>query len=61
VTLNVTFKGARTPPIPFQPYRIGFNAMATVKRSDFDLTHTMWSGIVADDVTLMIEAEGELQ
>jgi len=61
VTLNVTFKGARNPPIPLQPYRIGFNATATIKRSDFDLTHTMWSGIVADDVTLLIEAEGELQ
>jgi len=61
VTLNVTFKGARNSPIPFQPYRIGFDATATVKRSDFDLTHTMWTGIVADDVTLMIEAEGELQ
>jgi polyisoprenoid-binding protein YceI len=61
VTLNVTFKGARNPPIPFQPYRIGFNATATIKRSDFDLTHTMWSAWVSDDVTLMIEAEGELQ
>ena len=61
VTLNVTFKGARNPPIPFQPYRIGFNATTTVKRSDFDLTHSMWSKWVADDVTLMIEAEGELQ
>ncbi len=61
VTLNVTFKGARNPPIPLQPYRIGFNATATIKRSDFDLTHTMWSGIVADEVTLLIEAEGELQ
>lgn len=61
VTLNVTFKGARNPPIPLQPYRIGFNATATVKRSDFDLTHSMWSGLVGDDVTLMIEAEGELQ
>ena len=61
VTLNVTFKGARNPPIPFQPYRIGFNATTTVKRSDFDLTHAMWTGIVADEVTLMIEAEGELQ
>ena len=61
VTLNVTFKGARNPPIPFQPYRIGFNATTTVKRSDFDLTHSMWSKWIADDVTLMIEAEGELQ
>jgi polyisoprenoid-binding protein YceI len=61
VTLNVTFRGARNPPIPFQPYRIGFNATATVKRSDFDLTHAIWSGWVADNVTLLIEAEGELQ
>jgi len=61
VTLNITFKGARNPPIPLQPYRIGFNGTATIKRSDFDLTHTMWSGIVADEVTLLIEAEGELQ
>ena len=61
VTLNVTFMGARSSPIPFEPYRIGFNATATIRRSDFDLTHAMWTGIVADDVTLMIEAEGELQ
>jgi polyisoprenoid-binding protein YceI len=61
VTLNVTFRGARNPPIPLQPYRIGFNGTATVKRSDFGLTHSMWSSFVADDVTLMIEAEGELQ
>jgi polyisoprenoid-binding protein YceI len=61
VTLNVTFRGARNPPIPLQPYRIGFNGTATIKRSDFDLTHSMWSSFVADDVTLMIEAEGELQ
>jgi len=61
VTLNVTFKGARNPPIPFQPYRIGFDATATIHRADFDLTHAMWSGMVGDDVTLLIEAEGELQ
>jgi polyisoprenoid-binding protein YceI len=61
VTLNVSFKGARNPPIPFQPYRIGFDATATIHRADFDLTHTIWSGIVGDDVTLRIEMEGELQ
>jgi polyisoprenoid-binding protein YceI len=61
VTLNVTFKGARNPPIPFQPYRIGFDATATVHRADFGLTHTIWSGMVGDDVTLLIEMEGELQ
>jgi polyisoprenoid-binding protein YceI len=61
VTLNVTFKGARNPPIPFQPYRIGFDATATIHRADFGLTHAIWSGMVGDDVTLMIEMEGELQ
>ncbi|HEY2035141.1 MAG TPA: YceI family protein [Rhizomicrobium sp.] len=61
VTLNVTFKGARNPPIPFQPYRIGFDGTATIHRADFDLTHALWSGLVGDDVTLLIEMEGELQ
>ena len=61
VTLNVTFKGARNPPIPFQPYRIGFDATATIHRADFGLTNAIWSGMVGDDVTLLIEMEGELQ
>jgi polyisoprenoid-binding protein YceI len=59
VTLNVTFNGGRNSPIPLQPYRIGFDATATVKRSDFGLTHAMWSGMVGDDVTLWIECELE--
>lgn len=61
MTLNVTFKGARNPPIPFQPYRIGFDATATIHRADFGLTNAIWSGMVGDDVTLLIEMEGELQ
>ena len=61
VTLNVTFKGGRNPPIPFQPYRIGFDGTATIRRADFGLTNTIWSSMVGDDVTLLIEAEGELQ
>lgn len=59
VTLNVTFNGGRNSPIPFQPYRIGFNATGTVKRSDFGLTHVMWSGMVSDEIGLMIECELE--
>src|ERR1041385_2841486 len=43
VTLNVTFNGGRDVPIPFQPYRIGFDASGTIKRSDFGLTHMMWT------------------
>jgi polyisoprenoid-binding protein YceI len=61
VTLNVTFKGARHPPIPFQPYRIGFDATAIIHRADFGLTNAIWSGMVGDDVTLLVEMEGELQ
>ncbi len=59
VTLNVTFNGGRNSPIPLQPYRIGFDATTTVKRSDFGLTHVMWSGMVGDEVTLWIECELE--
>jgi polyisoprenoid-binding protein YceI len=42
-----------------QPYRLGFDATATLKRSDFGLTHVIWDGFVSDEVTLMIEAEAE--
>lgn len=59
VTLNVTFNGGRNSPIPLQPYRIGFDATASVRRSDFGLTHVMWSGMVGDEVTLWIECELE--
>ena len=61
ITLNVTFDGGRTPPIPLQPYRLGFDATATIHRADFGLTHAMWSGMVSDDVTLQIECELEKQ
>jgi polyisoprenoid-binding protein YceI len=57
VTLNVTFNGGRGTGEPMQPYRIGFDATGTIKRSDFGLTHMMWSAFVGDDVPLMIEAE----
>lgn len=59
VTLAVTFNGGRGTGEPLQPYRLGFDATATLKRSDFGLTHVFWSGFVSDDVTLMIEAEAE--
>ncbi len=61
VTLNVTFNGGRNPPIPFQPYRTGFDATGTIKRSDFGLDRAIWSGMVSDDVTLQIECELEKQ
>jgi polyisoprenoid-binding protein YceI len=59
VTLNVTFNGGRNSPIPLQPYRIGFDATGTIKRSDFGLNHAIWSGMVSDEVTLWIECELE--
>jgi polyisoprenoid-binding protein YceI len=61
VTLNVTFNGGRNSPIPLQPYRAGFDATATIKRSDFGLDGMMWSGAVSDDVQLQIECELEKQ
>jgi polyisoprenoid-binding protein YceI len=59
VTLNVTFNGGRNSPMPFQPYRIGFDASGTIKRSDFGLTKMMWSGYVGDEVNLLIQCEAE--
>jgi polyisoprenoid-binding protein YceI len=59
VTLNVTFNGGRNSPIPFQPYRIGFDATGTIHRADFGLDGMIWSAFVGDDVALMIESEME--
>ena len=59
VTLNVTFNGGRNSPMPFQPYRIGFDASGTIKRSDFGLTKMMWSSYVGDEVNLLIQCELE--
>ena len=57
VTLNVTFNGGRNIPIPLQGYRIGFDATGTIKRSDFGLTNTIWSGFVSDEVNLIVNCE----
>ncbi|MGD0143138.1 MAG: YceI family protein [Rhizomicrobium sp.] len=59
VTLTVTFNGGHGTGEPLQPYRIGFDATATIKRSDFGLTHVIWDGFVSDEVQLLIEAEAE--
>jgi polyisoprenoid-binding protein YceI len=59
VTLKVTFNGGRGTGEPMQPYRLGFDATATLKRSDFGLNHVIWDGFVSDEVILMIEAEAE--
>lgn len=61
VTLNVTFNGGRNSPIPFAPYRLGFDATGTIHRADFGLTGYIWGGFVGDDVTIAIEAEFERQ
>ena len=61
VTLNVTFDGGRNSPMPLQPYRIGFDATTTIKRADFGLTGMIWSGLVGEDVSLIIECELEKQ
>jgi polyisoprenoid-binding protein YceI len=55
VTLKVIFNGGRT--MAGRPPRVGFDATASIKRSDFGLDKMMWSAFVGDDVQLMIEAE----
>ena len=60
VTLTVTFNGGKRPML-INPYRVGFDATAVIKRSDFGLTGMIWSGFVSDEVTLMIECEAEKQ
>ncbi len=59
VTFNVTLVGAghEVLPIPFGREAAGFEATATIKRSDFGSTYL--SNLVGDDVTLQIEAEFE--
>ena len=59
VTFNVSLIGAghEVLPIPFGRHAAGFEATATIKRSDFGSTYL--SNLVGDEVTLQIEAEFE--
>ena len=59
VTFNVTLVGAghEVLPIPFGRHAAGFEATATIKRSDFGSTYL--NNLVGDEVTLQIEAEFE--
>jgi polyisoprenoid-binding protein YceI len=59
VTFNVTLIGAghEVLPIPFGRHAAGFEATATIKRSDFGSTYL--NNLVGDEVTLQIEAEFE--
>jgi polyisoprenoid-binding protein YceI len=59
VTFNVSFIGAGHEPLPPPLGRraAGFEATATIKRSDFGSNYVQ--GMVGDEVTLQIEAEFE--
>jgi polyisoprenoid-binding protein YceI len=59
VTFNVTLVGAghEVLPIPFGRHAAGFEATATIKRSDFGSTYL--NNLVGDEVVLQIEAEFE--
>lgn len=57
VTLDAVFNGSGTHPQSGAKVA-GFNATATIKRSDFGLKQ--WLPIVGDDVSLQIEAEFHL-
>lgn len=56
VTLNVRFNGTRIHPFT-NSQMLGFDAHATLKRSDFGLTTVPWSKSIADEVKLVIAAE----
>ena len=55
VTLDVTFVGGRPDPMG-DSYSIGFEATATIKRTDFGITGMRWEPFVSDDVKLIIVA-----
>jgi polyisoprenoid-binding protein YceI len=56
VTLDAIFNGGLKSPLGGNSYLIGFHATMTIKRSDFNMTNTMWSPLVGDDVKVTIEA-----
>jgi polyisoprenoid-binding protein YceI len=60
VVLDVIFNGSKKTPMS-SVSSLGFHASATIRRSDFDLTHMIWSGFVSDDVRLTIEAQFDQQ
>jgi len=55
VTLNVTFTGTESDPLDDSRV-LGFEASATIKRSDFGMTGMIWEPLVGDDIHLIIEA-----
>jgi len=60
VVLDATFNGGGKTPLS-TGYSLGFHATGTIRRSDFDLSHMIWSGFVSDDVRLTIEAQFDEQ
>jgi polyisoprenoid-binding protein YceI len=55
VSLDVTFNGCGPGLLGFGGYRMGYSAVADIKRSDFD--SKAWQSLVGDDVHLLIEVE----
>lgn len=55
VTLDATFEGSEKS-FPVGDTALGFRATTVIRRSDFGLNTTFWSGFVGDDVRLIIEA-----
>jgi polyisoprenoid-binding protein YceI len=54
LTIYVTLNGAKHHPMAQAP-ALGFSGVATLKRSDFGMTHML--EIAGDEVTLLLEAE----
>jgi polyisoprenoid-binding protein YceI len=56
VTLRTTFHGGLKRQ-DTGAYMLGFSATANIKRSAFGLTKMPWAAFVADEISLLIEAE----
>ncbi len=55
VTLDVIFTGTELNPLDDSRV-LGFEATATIKRSDFGMTGMVWEPLVGDDIKITIEA-----
>jgi polyisoprenoid-binding protein YceI len=57
VKKSVTIKVEKTGEGEFQGKRIGFETMATIKRSEFKMDYGIAQNVLGDDVTLKISVE----
>ncbi|MBV9329955.1 MAG: YceI family protein [Alphaproteobacteria bacterium] len=56
VTFQVTFNGSTHSPMSPRTVLVGFRAETVIRRSDYNMTGTIWSPMVSDEVRLEIDA-----